>query len=106
MLFSRVQAVYVGLVALAGSCLASPAPVVVPLDPRVVQPLNELVVRDPMKLARAQYVEKRLSADFDLARTWKNEVLFGGYIRPHWRDSLGAPLYRFPRVQWGVLTLD
>ena len=57
-------------------------------DPRVIRPLNELIVRDPMEVARFQHLEKRMSTDFHLDHKWNNEVLFGGYdlggrIVPH-----------------------
>jgi hypothetical protein len=65
---------FAAALAVARLSIASPSPV----DMRVVRPLNELAVRVPMEVARAQYLEKRLSADFDLDREWNNEVLFGG----------------------------
>ncbi|KAJ3563889.1 hypothetical protein NPX13_g8043 [Xylaria arbuscula] len=43
----------------------------------------ELLVREGIKLARSQEVEKRASADFSLERSWDNEVLFGG----EWNDT-------------------
>jgi hypothetical protein len=72
MIFSSVAL----LLAAASSAAALVTPAMI--DPRVVRPLNELIVRDPMEIARSQYVEKRLSADFSLEKKWNNEVLFGG----------------------------
>jgi hypothetical protein len=75
MLFNICQLAAASVLAAASICYAGP---VAHLDPRVVRPLNELVVRDPVEIARTQYLEKRLSADFSLEKHWKNEVLFGG----------------------------
>ncbi len=78
MLLQPFRAIAVAM--MAGTfCAASPTV----MDPRVLRPLNELVARDPMEIARDQYLEKRLSADFELERQWKNEVLFGGYVQSH-----------------------
>ncbi|KAI1281250.1 hypothetical protein F5Y07DRAFT_395735 [Xylaria sp. FL0933] len=49
----------------------------------VGSPETELLVREGIKLARSQDIEKRASADFSLERTWNNEVLFGG----SWNDT-------------------
>lgn len=78
MIFSSLSSHAAGLLAIAAAALASPAPVGL-LDPRVTRPLNELVVRDPMEIARDPNVEKRLKADFCLNHEWNNHVLFGGY---------------------------
>lgn len=69
----------------AGVATASPAPPSAPawVDPRVVRPLNELEVRDPMEAVRREHLEKRISADFSLDHEWNNEVLFSG----SWTES-------------------
>jgi hypothetical protein len=54
----------------AAACYASPIDVA-SKDP-------ELLVREGIKLARSQDIQKRIQADFPLDRTWNNEVLFGG----------------------------
>ncbi|KAI0417321.1 hypothetical protein F5X98DRAFT_387371 [Xylaria grammica] len=66
----------------ASSCHTSPTPI---LDLSAVGSLDtELLVREGIKLARSQEdVEKRVSADFSLERSWNNEVLFGG----DWHDT-------------------
>lgn len=58
----------------AAVCLATPTPV----DVLVGKPQNDLVYREALELAHKPHLEKRLSADFDMSRTWKNEVLFAG----------------------------
>lgn len=55
-------------------CSATPTPV----DVVVGEPQNDLVYLEALKLARQPHLEKRLSADFDMTKTWKNEVLFAG----------------------------
>ncbi|KAI0429183.1 hypothetical protein F5Y09DRAFT_357081 [Xylaria sp. FL1042] len=60
---------------------AGPTPIL-DLSP-VGSPETELLVREGIKLARSQDLEKRASADFSLERTWNNEVLFGG----SWNDT-------------------
>lgn len=59
---------------LASVCSASPTPV----DVLVGKPQNDLVYREALELAHHPHLEKRSSADFDMARTWENEVLFAG----------------------------
>ncbi|KAH8169608.1 hypothetical protein LIA77_10152 [Sarocladium implicatum] len=59
---------------LAGWASASPAPV----NPHLLAPLNDIVVRDPLEVARDPNIEKRISADFSLDREWHNQVLFEG----------------------------
>jgi len=78
LLFTALRT-YGAVLAAATTCLAGPLVVV---DPTVVaSPASELVARDHvMSAARAQYLEKRLSADFALDRKWSNEVLFGGNV--------------------------
>lgn len=55
-------------------CSASPTPVEV----MVAKPEDDLVFREALELARQPHLEKRLSADFHMDKTWKNEVLFAG----------------------------
>ncbi|KAK5631762.1 hypothetical protein RRF57_007476 [Xylaria bambusicola] len=60
---------------------AGPTPI---LDLSAIgSPETELLVREGIKLARNQDIEKRASADFSLERSWNNEVLFGG----EWNDT-------------------
>ncbi|KAI1169974.1 hypothetical protein F4777DRAFT_570988 [Nemania sp. FL0916] len=63
------------LLVVAQSCYATPTPMV-ELSP-INSPETELLVYEGIKLARSQDVEKRVSADFSLERSWNNEVLFG-----------------------------
>jgi hypothetical protein len=49
-----------------------------PVDITVAKPQNDLLYREALELAHQPHLEKRLSADFDMTRTWKNEVLFAG----------------------------
>lgn len=73
MLFSAYRSA--AMVALwASICSASPTPV----DVTVGEPQNDLVYREALELAHQPHLEKRLSADFDMSKTWKNEVLFAG----------------------------
>lgn len=73
MLFSRYYGA--GLAALwAVVSSASPTPV----DVMVGKPENDLVFREALELARQPRLDKRLSADFDMEKSWKNEVLFAG----------------------------
>lgn len=73
MLFSRYYGA--GLAAVwALGCSATPTPV----DVMVAKPEHDLVFREALELAHRPHLEKRLSADFDMERTWKNEVLFSG----------------------------
>jgi len=61
----------------AALSLASPTPMnaLLPLNHRD----NELAVREAMEaVVHMQHLEKRLSADFDMNRSWNNEVLFSG----------------------------
>jgi len=44
----------------------------------VGKPQNDLVYREALELAHQPHLEKRLSAEFDMSKTWKNEVLFAG----------------------------
>ena len=76
MQFSRYS-LWTGLAALAGLVAASP----VAMD--VAVPLNavatELMVREALaETIRTPHLEKRLSADFSMEKTWKNETLFSG----------------------------
>lgn len=58
----------------AAVCSASPTPV----DVMVGKPQNDLLYREALEMAHQPHLEKRLSADFDMSKTWKNEVLFAG----------------------------
>ncbi len=63
--------------AMAALCSGSP----MPLDVPVAHSQNELVVREAMEAAiHTPHLEKRLSADFSMEKTWSNEVLFAGYV--------------------------
>lgn len=73
MLFSRNYVASLA-VAWAAGCSASPTPV----DVVVAKPAHDAVFREALELAHRPHLEKRLSADFDMERTWKNEVLFSG----------------------------
>jgi hypothetical protein len=73
MFFSRYRSLAVAGM-LAFVCSASPTPV----DVVVGKPQNDLVYRQALELAHQPHLEKRLSADFDMTKTWKNEVLFAG----------------------------
>ncbi|KAH8910316.1 hypothetical protein BR93DRAFT_957275 [Coniochaeta sp. PMI_546] len=83
MLFSAYRSA--AMVALwASICSASPTPV----DVTVGKPQNDLVYREALELAHQPHLEKRLSADFDMSKTWKNEVLFAGSWVDH--DDAGV----------------
>ena len=60
--------------ALASVCGATP----LPHDVAVVRPRNELALRGKMDMME-HHLEKRLSCDFALDHSWKNQVLFAGY---------------------------
>ncbi len=63
--------------ALFALCGASPTPVDMPLN----QGANDLILREAMReTIRTPHLEERLSADFSLERSWKNDVLFAGYV--------------------------
>jgi len=78
MLFSSVQSHLAGVLVMAATAWASPAPLAM-LDPGVARPINELAVREPLDIAMDPHLEKRLTADFCLEHSWTNHVLFGGY---------------------------
>ena len=48
------------------------------INPHLLAPINEVVVRDPLEVARDPSIEKRISADFSLDHEWHNQVLFDG----------------------------
>jgi hypothetical protein len=73
MLFTNYKSAAVAAL-LASVCSGSPTPVNV----TVGKPQNDLVYREALELAHQPHLEKRLSADFDMSKTWKNEVLFAG----------------------------
>lgn len=67
---------FAGLAALMASFgAASPTPV----DVVVAKPQNDLVYREALELAHQPHLEKRLSAEFDMTKTWENETLFNGW---------------------------
>lgn len=72
MLFSRYGPPAVA--AVATLCGASP----MVHDVAVVRPRNELALRGKMDMME-HHLEKRLSFDFALDHSWKNQVLFAGY---------------------------
>ncbi|KAI1735558.1 hypothetical protein F4680DRAFT_469923 [Xylaria scruposa] len=69
------------------SCYASPARIL-DLSP-VTSPDTDILIHEGIKLARSQDVEKRVSADFSLERSWNNEVLFSGAWNDTEPDSSG-----------------
>ncbi|KAI1312147.1 hypothetical protein F5Y03DRAFT_265553 [Xylaria venustula] len=72
----------------ASSSHAGPTPIL-DLSP-VGSPDTELLVREGIKFARSQDIEKRASADFSLEKSWDNEVLFGGAWNDTSPDKTGA----------------
>ncbi|KAI0914368.1 hypothetical protein F4823DRAFT_351484 [Ustulina deusta] len=84
----KLNKVLLSTLVAASSSHAGPTPV---LDlSSVGPPETELLVREGIKLARRQDVEKRASADFSLERSWDNEVLFGGAWNDTSPDKAGA----------------
>ncbi|KAI1429347.1 hypothetical protein F5Y12DRAFT_482182 [Xylaria sp. FL1777] len=77
----RLSKVLLSALAAASSSHAGPTPIL-DLSPGGSHE-TELLVREGIKFARSQDVEKRASADFSLERSWNNEVLFGGA----WNDT-------------------
>ncbi|KAK3692661.1 hypothetical protein B0T22DRAFT_21626 [Podospora appendiculata] len=77
MLFSRYNSPLVWAVLFPSLlCAASPTPVV---DIAVSsQPQHDPLFREALELAHQPHLEKRLSADFNLERSWENHVLFAG----------------------------
>jgi hypothetical protein len=73
MLFSAFYAA-AAAVFLASSCSTAPTPV----DVVTGKPQHDLVYREALELARQPHLDKRLSAEFDMTKVWKNEVLFSG----------------------------
>lgn len=59
---------------LASVATASPTPV----DVSVGKPINDLHFREALEVAHTPHLEKRLSADFSMDKTWDNDVLFSG----------------------------
>lgn len=72
----KIHTVLLSALVAASSSYAGPTPIV-DLSP-IGSPDTELLVREGIRLARSQDIEKRASADFSLERSWNNEVLFGG----------------------------
>ncbi|KAK9783547.1 hypothetical protein SCAR479_00106 [Seiridium cardinale] len=64
----------------AMACVASP----VPMEVAVLGDANtDFLVKKGIELAQSRGLERRLSADFSMEKTWDNEVLFGG----SWSDT-------------------
>ncbi|KAK9421148.1 hypothetical protein SUNI508_05996 [Seiridium unicorne] len=64
----------------AMACVASP----VPMEVAVLGDTNtDPLVKKGIELAQSRGLERRLSADFSMEKTWDNEVLFGG----SWSDK-------------------
>ena len=81
MLFSRYGPWKTGLVALAG--LAAAGPVAMDVGAPLNQAATELMIREALAEAiHTPHLEKRLSSDFSMEKSWKNEVLFSGYGAP------------------------
>jgi hypothetical protein len=77
--------------ALGAVCRASPVVYDVPLNDAG----GELMVREAIaRTVRTPHLEKRLSADFSMEKSWNNEVLFSGYEPPRrdlwWEESNGG----------------
>ncbi len=63
--------------ALAAVCAASPTPLDVSSKP--ARDEEQLAVREALaETIRSPHLEKRLSADFSMDRSWQDEVLFSG----------------------------
>ncbi|KAI0166576.1 hypothetical protein GGR57DRAFT_447181 [Xylariaceae sp. FL1272] len=76
-----MQLIKYSLLSLAAvPALATPMPMI---ELGLSAPETELLVQEGIKLAQTRDLDKRISADFSLERTWNNEVLFGGA----WNDS-------------------
>lgn len=67
-----------GLAALGAVLGVSASPV--PADLIVPGPRHELLVREALDSFQDFHLEKRMSADFSLDHSWKNHVLFSGYV--------------------------
>lgn len=73
MLFSAFHATAAAAF-LTSLCSATPTPV----DVVVGKPQHDLVYREALELAHQPHLDRRLSAEFDMTKVWKNEVLFAG----------------------------
>jgi hypothetical protein len=51
-----------------------------PVEVLVGKPIDDLAYRDALVVANHPQLEKRLSADFDMGRTWNNDILFKGCV--------------------------
>jgi len=68
---------WMGLATLAG--LAAAGPVAMDLTVPLNQAATDLMVREALaETVRTPHLEKRLTADFSMEKSWKNEVLFSG----------------------------
>ncbi|KAK3938511.1 hypothetical protein QBC46DRAFT_390074 [Diplogelasinospora grovesii] len=56
---------------------ASPAPIPGP-HVVVARPQNDLGFREALELAHQPHLDRRLEAEFSMAKSWENEVLFAG----------------------------
>ena len=75
MLFSRYCPT--GLAVLVG--LAAAGPVAMDLAVPLNQAATDLEIREALAdTIRTPHLDKRLSADFSMDKSWKNEVLFSG----------------------------
>ncbi len=64
--------------ALAAVSSGSPAPLVV-LPPS--RALDDLALRRALdETIQTRHLERRMSADFGMDKTWQNEMLFSGYV--------------------------
>ncbi|KAK8057895.1 hypothetical protein PG996_011832 [Apiospora saccharicola] len=62
----------------AAGCLASP---IAPLEVSVLRSdQTDALVQKGVDLAHTSPLERRLKADFSMARSWNHEVLFSGYV--------------------------
>lgn len=85
-----LQRPFVAALLAAAGCLASPTP---PLEVSVLRSdQTDALVQMGVDLAHTSQLERRLKADFSMARSWDHEVLFHGYVHAF-----------FPRVISGKL---
>lgn len=72
--FSTFTWASAGLALLASVATASPTPV----DISVGKPINDLHFREALEVAHTPQLEKRLSTEFCMDKTWDNDVLVSG----------------------------
>jgi predicted proteasome-type protease len=53
-----------------------------PVEVSVGRPLDDLMYREALAVAHSLQLEKRVSADFDMGKTWDNDILFKGCVGP------------------------